>query len=134
MKDDQREVKVMKINWGSLMFIVIVLTLNVALVGFVIAGNNQIGGILAAQLGWGKDKADKCNTAISALSVSGLVVGSFAVGPLLKYGRRKTIIFMNILAAFAIVPTLFKNLVSILIGKFIFGLASGCLIVACSIY
>ena len=55
MKDDQREVKVMKINWGSLMFIVIVLTLNVALVGFVIAGNNQIGGILAAQLGWGKD-------------------------------------------------------------------------------
>ena len=66
--------------------------------------------------------------------MSGLVVGSFAVGPLLKYGRRKTIIFMNILAAFAIVPTLFRNLVSILIGKFIFGLASGCLIVACSIY
>lgn len=41
---------------------------------------------------------------------------------------------MNILAAIAIVPTLFLNIWLILIGKFFFGFASGALIVACSIY
>ena len=41
---------------------------------------------------------------------------------------------MNILAALATIPTLFLNIYLILIGKFFFGLASGCLIVACSIY
>ena len=66
--------------------------------------------------------------------MSGLVVGSFAVGPLIKYGRRKVIIWMNILAAISIVPTLFLSTYLIFIGKFFFGFASGCLIVACSIY
>lgn len=41
---------------------------------------------------------------------------------------------MNILAFLGIIPTLYVNIRGILIGKFIFGLASGTIIVASSIY
>ena len=41
---------------------------------------------------------------------------------------------MSILACCGVVPTLFLNLWSIIIGRFIFGLASGTIIVASSIY
>lgn len=68
------------------------------------------------------------------MSVGGLVVGSFVVVPLLKRGRRKVIIYMNIIASFGIIATCFANIYALLIGKFVFGFASGALIVAGSIF
>ena len=45
--EDGGPIMVKKVNWGGLISLVSTLTINTALVGFVIAGNNQIGGILA---------------------------------------------------------------------------------------
>ena len=71
---------------------------------------------------------------ISSAAITGLVIGSFAAGPLLKAGRRKAIILMNVIACLGVIPTLFLNIWAILVGKFVFGLASGTIIVASSIY
>lgn len=123
-----------EINWGYLIPLVSALTLGCANVGFVVAGNNSVGGILSAKLDWG-DKETPYNTAISSLGVSGLIIGSFAIDLLLrKIGRRKSIMLTSLMCIFAAIPTVFLSLYSILIGKFIFGLASGGLIVASSIF
>ena len=111
------------------------LTLGTVNVGFVISGNNQVGSILEAQFGWEHDiQAKKWNTAISSAAISGLIIGSFTAGKILADGRRKAIILMSLLACLSIVSTLFLNIWAILIGKFIFGIASGTIIVASSIY
>lgn len=111
------------------------LTLGTFNVGFAIAGNNQVGRVLEAQFGWEHDtEAKQWNTVISSTSITGLVVGSFAAGYLLKTGRRSTIMSMNVLACLAVIPTMFLDIRAILVGKFIFGLASGAIIVASSLY
>ena len=124
-----------QVNMRYLLGLVANLTLGTFNVGFVISGNNQVGSILEAQFGWEHEvEAKKWNTAISSASISGLIIGSFTAGKLLSNGRRKAIILMSLIACLSIVPTLFLNIWAILIGKFIFGIASGTIIVASSIY
>ena len=41
---------------------------------------------------------------------------------------------MNLVACIGVIPTLFLNIQAILVGKFVFGVASGTIIVASSIY
>ena len=124
-----------QVNMRYLLGLVANLTLGTFNVGFVISGNNQVGSILEAQFGWEHNiEAKNWNTAISSASISGLIIGSFAAGKLLSNGRRKAIILMSLLSCVSIVPTLFLNIWAILIGKFIFGIASGTIIVASSIY
>ena len=94
-----------EINWGYLIPLVCTLTLGCLNVGFVIAGNNQVGGILSQKLDWG-DNEDPYNTAISSSGVSGLIIGSFGIDPLLKkLGRRKSIMFTSFLCIVAVIPT-----------------------------
>ena len=58
------------------------LILMVSSVGFVVAGNNEVGSIvLAARNGWTeKGTADMNNTIISSCAIVGLIVGSLASG------------------------------------------------------
>ena len=110
------------------------LTLGCANVGFVIAGNNQVGGILSQKLDWG-DSETRNNTAISSAGVSGLILGSFAIEPVRRLiGGRKSIMLTSLICIAAVIPTVIVNLAAIIIGKFILGLASGALIVASSLY
>ena len=133
-KDDKVSKPTMKANWCYLIPLVCTLVMGCSMVGFVIVGNNQVGGILAEKLDW-EDKAKTYNTAISSWGISGLIIGSFAVGPLLKViSRRSVIILTSLICALAVLPTIILNLWAILLGKFIFGLAAGGLIVASSIY
>lgn len=112
----------------------VTLTLGCANVGFVIAGNNTVGGILSQKLDWG-DNETRNNTAISSAGVSGLIIGSFVINPILNLiGRRQSIIWTSFGCILGVIPTVFLSLVAILIGKFLFGLAAGGLIVASSLY
>ena len=63
-----------------------------------------------------------------------MIIGSFAAGFFVKGGRRKSIIWMSVLCIFGIVPTLFLNVWSIIIGKFIYGFSASVIIVASSLY
>lgn len=133
-KKTKMEETIKEINWGYLIPLVCALTLGCSNVGFVIAGNNQVGGILAVKLNWGENST-RNNTAISSAGVSGLIIGSFAIDIVLrKIGRRKSIMLTSLICIIGVIPTIFLSLASILVGKFIFGLAAGGLIVASSLY
>lgn len=125
---------VKRVNWPGLLAVVITYTVNLSILGFALVGNNQIGGILAKQFGWDEDEAKYNNTWINMCPVAGLMLGSLSVAPILKYGRRRTVIIMNFVAFFAVIMTLILNLVLICIGKFLFGFSSGALIVAASFF
>ena len=118
-----------------LFWLVLTLTLGTTHVGFVVAGNNEVGSVLAEQLGWtAEGTASRWNTAISSTGIAGLITGSFAAGFFVKAGRRKCILWLSILAIVGIVPTLFLNVWAILIGKFIYGFSASVIIVASSLY
>ena len=129
-QEEQRQV-----NWSYLIPLVATLTFGVSNVGFVIAGNNQVGGILASKLDWDDRQAARWNSTISSAGVLGLIIGSFAVELILrKIGRRKAIILTSLVVILAVIPTIFLSVWSIILGKFFFGLAAGSMIVASSIY
>ena len=123
------------INMTYLFWLVFTLTLGTTHVGFVITGNNEVGSVLAEQFGWTAAGTESSwNTALSSTGIAGLILGSFAAGFFVKSGRRKSIIYMSILCIAGIVPTMFLNVWSILVGKFIYGFAASVIIVASSLY
>ena len=81
------------IRMCNLSKLVFLLTIGTSHVGFVITGNNEVGSIIAQQLGWAADgTAKRWNTIISSTGIAGLIVGSFVAGFLVKGDRRKAII------------------------------------------
>jgi len=64
---------------------------------------------------------------ISASAIIGVVIGALAGGKFIQYGRRKTLIYFNILSAASLILTQFLNLASICSGRLIFGFCCGVL-------
>lgn len=56
-----------------------------------------------------------------------MAIGSFAGGILVKGGRRRIVILLNLLAIVGVCITLIMNFWAILLGKFVWALAVGIL-------
>jgi len=75
------------------------------------------------------------NLLISSAAILGLITGSYAVKPFLdKFSQRSLIRLTLLLSAAAAVLTMFLNFYQILIGRFLFGFFSGCLVVTSSLF
>ena len=71
---------------------------------------------------------------INAATIIGFMFGSLFSGSLIKSGRRRSAFLANSLNIVGCLPQLIINFWTILIGKFLVGLASGMIIVVCSVY
>ena len=116
-----------------LFWLVSALTIIPTHVGFVLTSNTEVGSELAKQFDW-KEEATEWNTAISSISIFGLIIGSFTAIFFVRKGRRNTIIWMSFVGIIGIIPTLFLNIWLILAGKLIYGFSAGVMIVAASLY
>ena len=101
--------------------------------GFAIGGNNVVGEILADQLNWG-DKADMYNTIISSSSIAGITIGSLAAGQICGIGRRKAILYSNIVVFLSTGMMLVLNLWVISVARFIQAFAAGVIMCASNLY
>jgi len=82
---------------------------------------------LAAINGW---NASETETAVAAMTAVGLGIGSFFGGFLVSKGKREMIIMMNIIGAIGTSITLIDDFYAIIIGKAVFAIATGVLLVA----
>ena len=62
---------------------------------------------------------------IGSSFILGTVIGSGFAGSMIRFGRRRVLIVGNIICALAVVPTLFLNIYTICVGRFIFGFVAG---------
>ena len=60
------------------------------------AGHTNTTNVFKAKYGCDKDETLLMNTIISTAGVIGLTIGSFAGGPILKYGRRNASIITHL--------------------------------------
>lgn len=65
------------------------------------------------------------HTSIGSSAVLGSSIGSLFGGKLVGYGRRKTVILVNIVCAFAVIPTMILNIYAICAGRLVFGFFAG---------
>lgn len=63
---------------------------------------------------------------IASSAAVGTLVGAMFGGSLAVFGHRRIGILLNILLVLGVIMTLFKHLIPILIGRFIYGLTVGC--------
>ena len=101
----------------------------VSVTGFVLAGNNQVGPVLAVKENWSEDESSKYNTIISTCAIGGLVAGSLFSGVFLPMGRRRCAIFALFIGALALLPTLYWLNLYIICGfRCLFGFTCGVII------
>ena len=93
----------------------------------------MVGVILADQLNWG-DKADLYNTIISASSIAGITIGSLAAGQICGLGRRRAILYSNVVVMISTGMMLVLNLWVISVARFIQAFAAGVILCASNIY
>lgn len=96
--------------------------------GQVLASNSAVGPILAERLNW--ENPNQYNTYIASLPILGMGIGCYTGGLLVKGGRRRIMILMNLIAAVGICISLVLDFWTILFGKFLWGLAVGVLATA----
>jgi len=99
--------------------------LSTAQFGTILVTNTAVGPILGERLGW--ENTDAADTYIASLTVFGMAIGSFAGGILVKGGRRRIIILMNLVGIVGVCITFIMNFWAILFGKFVWALAVGVL-------
>lgn len=101
--------------------------------GFVLAGNTNVGGVLAVQLAW--DKKDFYNTEMSAFAVLGLMIGSILSKLVIGIGRRRSILYANVLITATTIPYFFtSNFGWLCTSRLILGFCSALIINASSAY
>lgn len=93
--------------------------------GQVLCTNSAVGPIIGERLGW--ENINKVDTIIASVAVLGLAIGSFAGGFLVKNGRRRIIIIMNIISIIGVGISLVMNFWAFLFGKLLWALAVGVL-------
>mmetsp|Transcript_13326 Transcript_13326/g.9404 ORF Transcript_13326/g.9404 Transcript_13326/m.9404 type:complete len:112 (-) Transcript_13326:1155-1490(-) len=93
--------------------------------GQVLCTNSAVGPIIGERLEW--QNTNKTDTIIASVSVLGLAIGSFAGGFMIKNGRRRILILMNIISIIAVSVQLILNFWAFLLGKLLWALAVGVL-------
>ena len=76
--------------------------------GFALAGTLDVVDVLTIQLDWGGE-ANRNNTIISSFAVLGLTLGSIFSKLITEMGRRRAILFANILITLVTIPYFFTN-------------------------
>ena len=115
----------LKINKGYVTGYVACWAIGVWYYSFALCGNTQTTTIFEAKMGWTKDETIFYNTLISSAAIVGLVVGSFAGGPLIKNGRRRGALIVNALGIASAVFAMFGSTLFLTLGRFCNGFAAG---------
>ena len=121
----------LKTNMWYLSAYTLAMSLGTLQSSWTISGNAATAPVLIVQFGWDEKQAVQFNSLINTVAIIGLTIGSLTAGFSLVYGRRKTLIFWEVVALIGCGLTLIRNLATICIGRFILGVASGMLNVAC---
>ena len=115
----------LKINKGYVTAYIACWALGVWYYAFALCGNTQTTTIFEAKMGWTKDETIFYNTMISSSAIVGLVVGSFAGGPMIKYGRRRGALIANALGIASAVFAMISSIPFLTVGRFCNGFAAG---------
>ena len=115
----------LKINKGYVTGYVVCWAIGVWYYSFALCGNTQTTTIFEAKMGWTKDETIFYNTLISSAAIVGLVIGSFAGGPLIKNGRRRGALIVNALGIASAVFAMFGSTLFLTLGRFCNGFAAG---------
>lgn len=102
------------------------------MVGYCLDYSNQAEYVFDAKFHrTTEDARSEANSLVGTSITLGLTLGSIVAGPMLRIGRRNTILISCILAMAGIGTTYVENFKVILGGRVIFGFASGLQGVAC---
>lgn len=100
--------------------------------GYAIVSTNSTWESITLQIGqeWTQDGTNTRLSVLNALTITGLTLGSFIGGSVIKYGRRRTIILNNVIAIIGACVSFIKVYEVIVLGRFLVGFAGGMIVSA----
>lgn len=102
--------------------------------GFALSGNTDVVDVLSIQLNWG-DNTNRNNTIISSSAVLGLTLGAILSKNFTSWGRRRSILLMNVVITVITIPYFFmENFWALTFTRLILGFASAVIVNASSLY
>ena len=133
MVSNKIDITKLQINYKYLLTLTLTMGCSIMNFGFALCAVGESGVALEEQLNWGttKKERDKHKTFLGTVQVLGIAFGSVTGGGLLKYGKRKIILIMNLFNIAGCLMRIWPNFPLILIGSFIQGFAAGVHVSAC---
>ena len=104
-------------------------SLGLFILGLAFAGNSFLNILLPTQLGFSDQS--RISSFINVVIPLGGAIGGISGGVLAGIGRRKAIIVLDVIIAIGVGISLIKSFPAILVGRFIFGIGGGALLVIC---
>lgn len=114
-------------KWFWLCFYAFTVGLGAFHTGWALFGSTQIFPVLEAKFGWTHEEALMNHSLIGSSSIAGVMVGSLFGGGIIDKGRRRAILMISVLIYIGAGITLILTVPTIIIGRFICGIAAGIL-------
>ena len=83
--------------------------------------------VFIVKLGWSLEDEVFYSMIIDSSGIVGLIIGSLYGGILIKSGRRRAAIIMQIMTVISCMFTMIENVMYLSIGRFFLGVAGGCM-------
>ena len=113
-----------------LMQITLILAINSAHFGAALSASGTCVDAIKYQLNWSKDQWDNYTTILSSMSIAGLGCGS-VLGPMfIGNGRKRVVLFANVIGIISCVMSIINNTYVMFAGRFVYGFVAGVMVVA----
>ena len=100
--------------------------------GGVLTASGQCFSSLNEQLKWTKEEKQLNITLISFICIFGMAIGCLLAGKLFNFGKKRIVMIFQIICVVGCLLSLISlNLVTIIIGRFIFGISAGIFVTIC---
>ena len=94
-------------------------------VGFAIGCANQLATLFDVKYGWDESQQSLYQSLIGSSVLVGMASGAMIGGKIIRIGRRRTMMIMNLVGIFGVAMTLVQDIWMLLLGRVIYGLAVG---------
>ena len=102
--------------------------------GFGISSWGNLLDTFAVILNWSSESKSTWNIGITTITNAGAMVGALCSGSVVKYGKLKMILILNVILIVSIGACMIENIYVIATGRFFWGLCAGSFSVVCPKY
>ena len=134
MKVDVKDLNKKNIKVGTVLANMLVINLGYMQMGIGVSCWANVAGSFIAMNEWDKDEQKTFDVIVTGSIIGGAAIGAISSGSLMKFGKLRVILTMNLILIASIMVCMLNNMLLICFGRFFWGFVFGAFTVICGKY
>lgn len=133
-KVDVKDLNKKNIKFGAVLANMLVINLGFMQMGLGLTSWANVSMSFAAMYDWDKEDQKNFDVILTGVLVAGSGIGAYLSGSLMKFGKLRVILIMNLILIASILICMMNNILLICFGRFFWGFTYGVFTAVCGKY